>query len=112
MIRIKGRRILITRGDCQPFTITFTGTDVPPDGTVVLFTVKKTSNRQDTVIEKRLELSNGKVQILLKNEDTKDLPFGSYEWDIRLPDLYGENEPYTPMDPAPFEVERVIGNVG
>lgn len=111
MIKIKGRKILITRGDCRPFTITFTGTDVPEDGTAVLFTVKKVSERSEPVIEKRLEINDGRVVILLKNADTKDLPFGDYEWDIRLPNMYGENEPYTPMDPASFEITKVIGNV-
>ena len=45
------------------------------------------------------------------NADTKDLPFGEYEWDIRIPDMYGENEPFTPMEPAAFEIVKVIGNV-
>ena len=111
MIRIKGTKITITRGDCQPFTITLAGEDVPPDGTEVLFTVKKTAGYQEPVIEKRLPLSGGAIEIQLMNEDTKNLPFGTYEWDIRLPDLYGEGEPYTPMEPAMFEIAKVIGNV-
>lgn len=111
MISIKGKRISISRGDCQPFTITFTGTDVPPDGTAVLFTVKKTSSHQEAVIEKKVFLHESKIEIQLRNADTKDLPFGSYEWDVRIPDLYGESEPYTPMEPAPFEIVKVIGNV-
>ena len=34
MIDIEGMNITISRGDCSPFTITFTGDDVPEDGTV------------------------------------------------------------------------------
>ena len=56
-------------------------------------------------------IADGKVVIHLMNADTKELPFGLYEWDIRFPDLYGESEPYTPMDPAKFEIARVIGDV-
>jgi len=111
MIKIEGRKIIITRGDCRPFTITLTGEDAPPDGTKVLFTVKKTSGYKEPVIEKVVTVADGKVVIHLMNADTKELPFGLYEWDIRFPDLYGESEPYTPMDPAQFEIARVIGDV-
>lgn len=105
------RHIHVTRGDCAPFTITLTGEDVPEDGTEILFTVKKTSGHPTPVIEKTIELADGQITVLIQNEDTKELPFGDYEWDIRIPDMYGENEPYTPMKPAKFSVERVIGNV-
>ena len=40
MIRINGKKISITRGDCRPFTITLTGADAPEDGTEILFTVR------------------------------------------------------------------------
>lgn len=112
MIKIEGRKIIITRGDCRPFTITLTGEDAPPDGTEVLFTVKKTSGHKEPVIEKVLTIADSKVVIHLMNADTKELPFGLYEWDIRFPDLYGESEPFTPMEPAGFEIAKVIGNVG
>lgn len=111
MIKIEGRKITITRGDCEPFTITFTGEDVPDDGSEVLFTVKKTSGHKEPVIEKLIPLEEGKIQVQLVNADTKGLSFGEYEWDVRLKDYYGENEPHTPMDPAPFVIAKVIGNV-
>lgn len=111
MIKIVGRKISITRGDCRPFTITLTGEDAPDDGTEVLFTVKKSSGYAEPLIQKTVEVSGGKVTIQLTNADTKDKPFGVYEWDIRFPNLYGDNEPYTPMEPAQFEIARVIGDV-
>lgn len=111
MIDIKGMNITVSRGDCSPFTITFTGDDVPEDGTEVLFTVKKTSKHATPVIEKRIPILDHVVTIELTNADTKDLPFGEYEWDIRIPDLFGENEPYTPILPQPFVIAKVIGNV-
>lgn len=111
MICIEGKRITITRGDCQPFTITFTGEDVPEEGTVVLFTVKKSSGYSDPVIEKRIPIHDSMIEVEIHNADTKNLPFGEYEWDIRIPDLYGENEPYTPIHPQPFVIAKVIGNV-
>ena len=111
MIDITGCCISITRGDCQPFTITFTGDDVPEEGTEVLFTVKKSSGYHEPVIEKRIPIHDSMITVEIFNADTKNLPFGNYEWDIRFPNLYGEKEPYTPIDPQPFVIARVIGNV-
>lgn len=111
MIKIKGKDIYISRGDCRPFTITLTGADVPEDGEAVLFTVKRDSTSADPVIEKLLEVSGGKVEIQLMNADTKDLPYGNYEWDIRFPNMFGENEPFTPEEPHAFRIVKVIGNV-
>ena len=111
MIKIEGTNITITRGDCEPFTITLTGEDAPADGEKVLFSVKKTQFDENTVIKKTLEVSDSQIVIQLNNADTKKLSFGNYFWDIRFPDYYGENEPYTPMSPAVFTVAEVIGNV-
>lgn len=111
MIKIEGTNITITRGDCEPFTITLTGEDVPADGEKVLFSVKKTQFDENTVIKKILEVSDSQIVIQLNNADTRKLAFGNYFWDIRFPDYYGENEPYTPMSPAVFTVAEVIGNV-
>jgi len=111
VIEINGRAITVTRGDCLPFTITLTGSDVPPDGESVLFTVKEDATSAKPVIEKRLEVENSKVLVTITNADTKQLPFGNYEWDIRFPDMSGDGEPYTPMKPEKFTIARVIGNV-
>ena len=111
MIKISGKNIAITRGDCEPFTITLTGEDVPADGEKVLFSVKKDSSSAHPVLEKELNVKDQKVVIQIMNADTKNLAFGVYEWDIRFPNYFGENEPYTPMEPAKFTIARVIGNV-
>jgi type 1 fimbria pilin len=111
MIKISGTMIEITRGDCQPFTISLTGDDVPGDGADVLFSVKKDSLDSDALIEKKVTVKDRGVSIQIMNADTKNLPFGDYEWDIRFPNMFGENEPYTPMKPARFRIVRVIGNV-
>ena len=54
MIEITNRHITITRGDCEPFTITLTGEDVPADGEKVLFSVKKSASSSSAVIEKNM----------------------------------------------------------
>lgn len=113
MIEIHGMDIAVSRGDCSPFTITLVGEDSVADGTEILFTVKRNSAQDKALIEKRIPVSEGKIEVTIRNADTKDLPFGDYEWDIRIPDMYGENEPYTPDGfPGKFTVAKVIGNVG
>lgn len=111
MIKITGNMIEISRGDCRPFTITLTGVDIPKDGETVLFSVKKDSNHNDVLIEKNLVVEEGKIRVDLVNADTKNLPFGDYEWDIRFPNMFGKDEPYTPMKPARFRIAKVIGDV-
>lgn len=111
VLEINGTHITITRGDCEPFTITFTGEDVPADGEKVLFSVKKNVNSPNAVLEKELELRNSQVVIHIMNADTKNLSFGDYQWDVRFPDYSGVNEPYTPMKPAEFTIATVIGDV-
>lgn len=112
MMEINGMDISLTRGDCSPFTLTLTGEDTIPDGTDALFSVKKTSDQNAALIEKRVPVADGRIEILLKREDTENLPYGDYEWDLRFPDLWGEGEPYTPIKPQKFTVARVVGNVG
>lgn len=111
MINIEGTHITISRGDCEPFTITFTGEDVPEDGALVLFTVKKSASSDNPVLEKELVMQDSQIAVSIMNADTKKLPFGEYEWDVRLKDFYGENEPHTPMEPARFTIAKVVGNV-
>lgn len=111
MIRIEGKHITITRGDCEPFTITLTGEDVPADGEKVLFSVKRNADAQSTIFEKELTVQNSKIAVRIMNADTRNLPFEDYQWDIRFPDYYGNGEPHTPMEPACFTIAKVIGNV-
>ena len=111
MIKIEGTHISITRGDCEPFTITFTGEDVPADGEKLLFSVKKNASAPNPVIEKELVLSDSKVTVQIMNADTKNLAFGDYLWDVRFPNYFSEKEPHTPMEPAEFTIAKVIGNV-
>ena len=102
--------IMIQRGDYAEFYIRFTQNS-PEDGTQILFTVKKDYEQKKTDIEKVMTVEQGRVLVQIQNADTKNLPFGDYIWDIRLPNLYGEKEPYTPMAPKRFTVARVVGNV-
>ena len=84
--------------------------DVADHGTTVLVSLKNTPKKEARVIwEKRLPVVNSKITVHINKEDS-DLREGIYWWDARI--LFNESEePYTPMEPAPFRVLEVVGNV-
>ena len=110
MFDVKGMQIECSRQDTGTFTVTFTGDDAPADGTTVLVSMKNTPKKEARVIwEKRLPVVNSKITVHISKEDS-DLKEGIYWWDARI--LFNESEePYTPMEPAPFRVLEVVGNV-
>ena len=110
MFDIKGMAIECSRQDTGMFTITFTGDDAPQDGTVVLVSLKTRPKKDAPVIwEKHLEVYESQVQVHITREDS-DLAEGAYWWDARI--LFDDSEePFTPMEPAPFRVLEVVGNV-
>lgn len=81
MIRIVGKRIIIPKGDTGFFYLMNKGTH--SEGDVAVFSVKDPLT-QTTVIEKILDASEPKINIEIKNEDTKNLPAGKYFWDLKL----------------------------
>lgn len=108
MLNIDGLNVEVTRGDTGQFTITFTGTDKPENGCVILVSLKKTKTSQTPLWEKRLTVNNDTILVTLTSEDTS-LEFGQYWWDARI--LFRDGTVYTPMNPASFKVLEVIGNV-
>ena len=110
MLITDGLKISINRGDTGTITITFTGQDAPPDGTVALVTLQKTLDSEETIWEKRIELANSRVTIMLLHEDT-NLTRGRYLWCLRL--LYENGDIYTPMEtPQVFEILAANGEPG
>jgi len=85
---------------------------VPEDGTKIRFSVKCNTNKFRAVIEKDYIIMNGFVSIDLEPRDTAYLPFGEYEWDIRLTfddaDTLDHN---TVFNPQKFTVCEVVSNV-
>lgn len=106
--------ISITRGDTAGLEITFTG-DAPEGNDTVLATLKKSARKDSAIWQKELELTESGVSqssafstytLELNSEDTLDLPFGSYLWDIRI--LYSDGQITTPFAPAAFNVLEVV----
>lgn len=110
MLEVKGLEISISRGDTGSITITFTGQDIPPDGTVTLVCLNKTLD-SCPIWEKKIPIENGRVTIPLYSEDTRGLSRGDYVWCLRL--MYEDGDIYTPMKkPEKFIILPANGEPG
>lgn len=104
MLYIEGTTIKLTRGDTAylsvPITNTVTGNSYDiADGDILEFSVKKYTSDKNKLISKKI-IGQNTFHIL--PEDTKDLPFGKYEYDIQLTTAKGDV--YTVIDVSAFEV--------
>ena len=108
--------ISITRGDTASLEITFTG-DAPGENDIVLAMLKKSArkDRGSALWEKELVLTGSgdsqgvafsMYELQLASEDTLQLPFGNYFWDVRI--LYSDGQITTPFPPAAFSVLEVV----
>lgn len=110
MLEVNGLKISVSRGDTGSITVTFTGQDTPPDGTIALVVLQKTLDSPEPVWEKRLEIASGRVTIPFYTEDTNH-PHGRYYWCLRL--LYANGDVYTPMErPQVLDILPASGEPG
>lgn len=110
MLEVNGLKISVSRGDTGSITVTFTGQDTPPDGTIALVVLQKTVDSESPLWEKNLSIENGRVTIPFYPEDT-NFRYGAYCWCLRL--LYANGDVYTPMDrPQAFEILPANGEPG
>lgn len=86
------------------------GIEIPEDGTKCVMSLKKSSSDRTPIWEKETVVSDGSAYFFLESEDTQGLPFGNYEWDIRL--FFRDGIVVTPFKPQLFAIERVVGNNG
>lgn len=76
--------IKMTRGDSETITVSCKAIPFAQDDQIT-FTVRKTAVSKDKLIEKVItEFEDGKALIEIASEDTADLKFGSYLYDIQL----------------------------
>lgn len=111
MRKFDGLNIELTRGDSTQFKVNFAGRTLP-EGTIALFTVKKSPRSEEAVIEKRLGIEDSSVSVGLSSKDT-DITPRTYYWDIRvlIPLGDGTYDVRTPMEYAAFTILEVIGDV-
>lgn len=94
MYTIKKTSITLTRGDTLKAQISITDKDGNPydvkEGDVIRFAMKKTYSDPDTKVLIVKEIPNDTLILTLEPEDTKELPFGQYVYDIQLTTAAGE----------------------
>ena len=104
MLVIHKHEIHIPKGEPGSFDIEYTN-NPPEDGTKILFSVKQSAEDETTLIEKTMEVDDGKITVELYSSDT-DLEPGDYIWDLV------EESGYRPISPALFSIGTVVGNKG
>lgn len=108
MLYIDDKIIKLTRGDTARLTVPIinlanNGEYTMESGDILYFTVKKTAKDTDFLFQKSVTGSNS---IHIKPEDTADLSFGKYKYDVQLTTATGDV--YTVIEPSTFEVMEEI----
>ena len=112
MHRFDGYDIEVTQGDTLFFKVELDGRKMP-EGSVGYFTVKSSPKSDEVLVQKKLDASDGVLDIRLMSEDT-NLPVRTYYWDVRvlIPLEEGGYEVETPMEFAAFTILAAIGTAG
>lgn len=101
MIVISGLTIKIHKGNAAGFQLQLTGDELPEDGTIIRFRVRKNESYKASVIEKLVAIQNGIVDIDLYPSDTDNLYPGDYHWNLTI--LYDNgDEPWTLLEDSPL----------
>lgn len=83
---VKGNTITLTRGDTFGATLEILRPDgseyIPKDGDRIRFAMKAKVSDENPLILKEIPIST--MMLLLRPEDTKDLAFGTYFYDVEL----------------------------
>ena len=108
MLYIDDKTIKLTRGDTARLTVPIinlanNGEYTMESGDILYFTVKKTAKDSDFLFQKSITGSNS---IHIRPEDTADLSFGKYKYDVQLTTATGDV--YTVIEPSTFEVMEEI----
>ena len=108
MLYIDDKTIKLTRGDTARLpvpiiTLANNGEYTMESGDILYFTVKKTAKDSDFLFQKSVTGSNS---IHIRPEDTADLSFGKYKYDVQLTTATGDV--YTVIEPSTFEVMEEI----
>ena len=106
------KRIIISRGDTATLEFSFID-EVDPnftyDGAVCKMSLKASPLDAEPIWEEEQTIANNEVIFMLLPQDTMDLEFGDYYWDLRL--FFGDTgDVYTPIEPSLLRVTEVVGN--
>lgn len=101
--------ITISRGDTATIAVKVEAEDGETVDGTMLMSLKKIISSEKTIWQKSVDISEGTVEYSISADDTNDLVFGTYYWDLRV--VFGDGTVYTPISPKKFVVAEVIGDV-
>ena len=104
---INGSDISLTRGDSLVLGITITKGDIeytPVEGDVVRFALKHVIADDEPLILKTADIST--MTLIIEPNDTKDLAFGTYVYDIQLTTHDGFVDTF--IGPAKFNLTEEV----
>lgn len=89
MFKIKNNKISMTRGDTLKCKINVTGADgqpyIPSPEDKILFAVKRNANETECLFKVDIiPTEDGTCILHIKPEDTKNLEFGTYKYDVSI----------------------------
>lgn len=102
---INGTHIAMIRGDTETLSISCTKDGEPyiEIGDIIYFTVKKSVKTEEKLLQKIITIfKDDKALIEIEPQDTKELKYGKYVYDIQLTKLNGEVK--TLVHPSNFEI--------
>lgn len=112
MFDIIDNKIYLSRGDSAVIGIEITDdegeTYTPGVGEMVLFTLKRVTNQCKTLLVKEFIEDSSDLSVTLTQEDTIDLSFGDYVYDVVL--VSDEGDVYTIIAPSEFKIMEVVHN--
>lgn len=96
---VSGTTISLTRGDTFVALITITDSDgnpyTPITGDVVSFAMKSAYGDAKPLLVKDIPIDT--LRLVIETNDTKELAFGPYVYDIQLTKVTGEVDTFIPM---------------
>lgn len=106
MLEVKDSNIILTRGDSASLKIDIKDADdkdfIFTQDFTITFTVKKYCESKFNLIQKTLSNSNA---FELTPEDTNNLPFGEYYYDV---EMKTDNKVYTVITPHKFIIKEEV----
>lgn len=119
MFDVRGTHILLTQGDTAILTITARGTALTQADRAV-FTVRDRPGGRKHIERVLTPDEQGRVHVMISNEDTQNLRAGAYAWDIRYVleaqtqangQVTGGREVITPIRPGVMTVMEAVGRI-
>lgn len=110
MLKIKRNSVYLTRGDSLSLHVDLVDDEgnpyVPEAGDRAFFRMKKSPSSSELLIEKEFPVDE--MVIDLDPEDTEDLAFGQYVYEVEM--VIGGDLHFTVIENQPFELGKELEN--